>query len=329
MARGHPDFRFSTYVQTLAADNLIIDKLTTAAITEIKRILQNAGPAIGYASATAAARHGKFFPRQARGWLTEIGVECRNLSAKDETFYFRFSPIPGMGAIFLESFTVPAGAKAGVYTSPINRAWPYDSLFVWVMSTSNLLQYAYDEGEPTDAYHSEDSGMTWSRVDRRYHFHIGIAGQTCGDIPVSGTISTIPVLDRGFSYKDISVVAESVTVPAGEVGYIRFPALDLNEVQEIITLFIYPTETPAAPPVFYKRQMIAGYYRRGVGHELTAGVDGDVYELNLSQKRLFCTYTKGIVEEFGVKLTANATLDTTFYLQAVVSKFSILTHLKA
>jgi len=240
MARGHPDFKFSAYVQTLAADNIVLDKLTVGAITETKRTLQNAGPVYGFTSATGSARHGKFFPRQARGWLTGVGAWCENTSDKDETLTFWFSPLPGMGALVSESLTVPAGAKPGLYTLATNRLWPYDSLFVWVVSSSTKLRYAYDKGEPTDAYHSGDSGLTWSRVDRRYHFYVGMAGQTCGDLPVSGIVNTIRIPSSSSI-----LTSDVVSVDAGETK--TFLEVEGMGFTQFLCIYAYRTlgSTPA------------------------------------------------------------------------------------
>jgi len=211
MPRGHPDFKFSAYVQTLAADNLVLDLITARAFTPITRSLENEGPVVSWAAATGAERHGKYFPRGARGFIEAVGVRCRDIGTAGGKLTFYLSPSPGFGPIFSAEVKVPAGADEAVRIGNVRRIWQYDSLFIYVLSSSPEIQYAYDVDKPRDAFESEDGGITWFYRLRRYHFRISMHGQTCGDLPVSGVVNAIQIPNRSST-----LTSDVVSVDAGE-----------------------------------------------------------------------------------------------------------------
>ena len=193
MTKGWPDFAFSTYVKTLEADNIIIDKLRTGAYTEERKTLSNRGATAAGYFLPHTYMIGKYFPRGCRGFIKNIVITARNTDSTSHDVNVYISPQPGMGKLVESTFTVPADTDPTEFTVSINRYWNYDSIFVWLYTDATSgVGIAYDAGEPYDAYHSSD-GVAWTVYSRRYWIDIEYSGQTVGDLPVSGTLNTIEV----------------------------------------------------------------------------------------------------------------------------------------
>jgi len=193
MTNDHPDYRFTAYVQTLGADNLVIDKLVTTAYTEERRVIANNGPSAVMLAPKISYRRGKYFPRGCRGFIHEIEVYCDNPDAADHNLYIYVSPQPGMAPIISTSLTVPAGSSPAWRSKTVNYYWNYDSLFVWVLGeTNDYPRVGYDTGEPYDYFYSTD-GETWIPGNYRWWIRLNMAGQTVGDLPVTGTLNTVEV----------------------------------------------------------------------------------------------------------------------------------------
>jgi len=71
--------------------------------------------------------------------------------------------------------------------------WNYDSLFIWFKINATDLQVAYDVTFPQDAHQTADAGITWTPEVRRYYIRVVYNGETCGDVPVSGTLNIIEI----------------------------------------------------------------------------------------------------------------------------------------
>ena len=186
----------SVHVDTVAADNIIIDKLTVGAYTERRSTLTNNGTTAGWIDADGVRRRGKFFPRGCRGFMRNVEVYCKDAGAAGGTITVYVAPTIGMGQVASRVITVSAGGAEMWRTAVFDMMWNYDSLFIWVYGSSDDMRVGYDEGTPHDAYRSDDSGETWYYSEFRTWFRSYITGETCGDIPVSGTINTIEIPSR-------------------------------------------------------------------------------------------------------------------------------------
>jgi len=197
----------------VAADNIIIDKLTVGAYTERRSILSNEGATASWAYPTGNYRHGKYFPRGCRGFIDRIGIYCRNVGVADEKITVYISPQPGMAPIYSGDIDVPGNAAPAWRWLLIRRMWNFDSLFIYDVCSGTDVQHAYDTGTPQDSYTSSNAGATWTVTAYRYWFRAEYTGETCGDVPVSGTVNTIEVPALS-SYVDsgITIIEPGATV---------------------------------------------------------------------------------------------------------------------
>jgi hypothetical protein len=176
-------------VSTAGGTNIVLDVLTQGAYTERRSAIANNGVASGYAAKTGNDRSGKFFPRGCRGFLTTIYAYCKDAGAAGGTITVYVAPYIGAGAVASADVTVPPGSPAGWLAATFNRMWNYDSLFIWFKSSTADMQMAYDAGSPPDVWNSADAGVSWTFSLGRWHFSVSMFGETCGDVPVSGTVS--------------------------------------------------------------------------------------------------------------------------------------------
>ena len=177
---GHPDWRFSVYVQTLGADNLIIDKLTIGAYTENRRTLQNnATETSDFEGISPTAHCAKFYPRGCRGAITKIYIYVRNAYSFEVAAKIGFSPFPTIAPYKTVDVTIPANYGPDWLTTDCLINWPFDSLFITV-SAEVLASLGYDEYVPYDAYYSTDGGETWTPQNRRYWIKVDMYAQTVG-----------------------------------------------------------------------------------------------------------------------------------------------------
>jgi hypothetical protein len=155
-------------------------------------------------------RRGKFFPRGCRGFIRSIEIYCNNVDTASHTFTIKVSPMPGMGPVATFTLSVAGGSGNAWRSAAVGRFWNYDSLFIWVSSDSDVYGgLGYDAGEPYDFYNSTDE-VSWAFGNYRYWFRVNMAGETVGDLPVSGTVNTIEI--PAISSRTTS---GSVSVPSG------------------------------------------------------------------------------------------------------------------
>jgi len=211
MPQDYPDFTFTTHVRTLAADNIIIDKLTVGAYTENRRTLQNHGDTAQWASPTGTVRHGKFFPRGARGNLNAIWMYVRNTDPSTQTLKLWVTPMPGMGPVAEASLTIPGNTPPSWVTEALRIPWNYDSLFIFWQASSPNLEVALDLGEPYDNYSSDDEGVTWLAENSRSWVKLDMTAQTVGDVPVSGTINAIQIPSLSGTRSGIALSVPSLS----------------------------------------------------------------------------------------------------------------------
>jgi hypothetical protein len=216
-------------IQTSGGANIVIDKLTQSAYLEDRRTLSNNGATASADSATGDARAGKFFPRGCRSFIETIDVYCWDAGAAGGTITVYISPHPSMGVVASAVITIAAGGGAAWRSATFNRMWNYDSLFIFVVGSTANMKFGYDTGSPNDNYWSTDGGATWITQAYRNWFRAIMKGETCGDLPVSGTINTIEIPHSSDTHVFITnnnlttTFTDLVNVyGAGEMVYIRF-----------------------------------------------------------------------------------------------------------
>lgn len=201
-------------IKTSGGVNIIIDKLEQGAYKSRGSTLSNdngvttpTAPPID----SAGVYHGKFFPRGCRGFLSSLSVYCKRTAAG--TITLSYSPHPSMGAI--GSVVITPGAAWDWKSGNVYRMWNYDSMFIWVSACSVDVLWGYDGLDGSEAFDSADNGVTWScNTVARYFIRALMAGETVGDIPVSGTINTIPIPNAVIGRRGVGLV-----IPAGVTLY--------------------------------------------------------------------------------------------------------------
>ena len=229
-------------IKTSGGVNLVIDKLTQTAYVEDRRTLSNNGETAGWGWATGDTRQAKFFPRGCRGFLATVPVYCKDAGAAGGTITVYISPHPSMGYIASADVTVPAEGSATWRSATFNRMWNYDSLFIFVLSSSVDIQYGLDTGSPYDGYNSTDAGVTWVAYDWRLWIRAVMKAMTVGDLPVSGTLNTITIPHASDTRLYVSGTVGTATTSvktidgAGVVQQLlfRFDAADASHTSDIL-----------------------------------------------------------------------------------------------
>jgi hypothetical protein len=93
----------------------------------------------------------------------------------------------------------------------IREMWDYDSLFVWVYTCDADVSWAWDAVLPYDGHLSGDLGATWAAGAFRPFIRVVYAGETPGDVPVSGIVNTIKIPSTNALMADVY----DVNVPTG------------------------------------------------------------------------------------------------------------------
>jgi len=236
-------------IKTETGANIIIDKLTATAYKEERRIIANNGPAAVMRAPGTSYRRGKYFPRGCRGFINKVEVYCDNQDTADHKLYVYVSPQPGMAPIISAELTVAAEASPAWRAVTIRQYWNYDSLFVWVLGeTSSYPRVGYDTGEPYDYYISSD-GITWMPGDNRWWIRLDMAGQTVGDLPVTGTINTVEV--PGASSR---VEQGITTVPANQ----EVTLIEIEGSGKMLSCFFHSQDADIQYRVYCDGQLAEG-----------------------------------------------------------------------
>lgn len=213
--------------------------------------LSNHGAAAVFRKVTGDYREGKFFPRGCRGFISTIDVYSFAGPFNDDTLRVYISPQPGIGPTYTADITVLAATGAAWRSAIFNKMWNYDSLFVWMVAIDDFCAWAYDDGAPYDFYTwmpgcgefvtqatCEAAGCEWeidtchccwNSGNYRLWIRVNFTGETAGDVPVSGTINTIPIPSRSderltgsVSLSDVGETTLRTIHGAGTVEFIEF-----------------------------------------------------------------------------------------------------------
>ncbi|MBA7482670.1 hypothetical protein ES707_18164 [subsurface metagenome] len=132
---------------------------------------------------------GKFFPRGLRGKAGTWQVYARATAGGSMTLWW--SPHPGTGPFWYT--TITPGLDWAWVDALGGVMWPYDSIFIWVHECDADVSFAYDTEPPYDTHDSITAGSYWNSLDQRLFFRLVYDAETPGDVPVSGTLTTIPL----------------------------------------------------------------------------------------------------------------------------------------
>jgi hypothetical protein len=210
-------------IQTSGGANIVIDKLTQGAYTERRSDIYNHGATATMVAYNYTYKRGKFFPRGCRGFLQRVWVYCDNTDTVAHTLTVKFSPAPGMGAVYTVSASVAAGSSAAWRYIDVKKFWNYDSMFIWASFDNDTYgRVGYDTGTPYDYYYSIDEA-TWTPDSYRFWFYVTISGETVGDLPVSGTINAVNLPSTSSRYAtvflDIPANTETTLITIKGAGY--------------------------------------------------------------------------------------------------------------
>lgn len=161
-------------------------------VLERRSLISNNGAVPIMEAGSAIAARGKFFTRGMRGFLEDIDIYCGDPLAAGGTIHVHISPFPESGTAYTVDIVVPAGGAAAWRAATFDLFWNYDSMFVWwYEDVVGNVEFAYDLGLPWDAYGGSPVGIIWITRDMRYWVRVLMAGETPGDVPVSGTLNTV------------------------------------------------------------------------------------------------------------------------------------------
>ena len=226
MVQDYPDYSLGAMVQTLLADNIIIDKLKVGAYTSRAAWLTwdngVTTPDAPPDSETGTSYRGKFFPRGCRGHIVVVRIYCKRTGTG--TITLAFAPHPGAGEI--KTVTVTPGTAWDWKEATGRIMWNYDAMFIYIKSIGADVSWGKDTAGP-DMFYSTNSGATWiSSTTARMFIRVLLRGMTCGDVPVSGTINTIEIPSQSQErlFNQISVGTTETTLKevfgAGKTEYV-------------------------------------------------------------------------------------------------------------
>lgn len=214
-------------VQTTGGANIVIDKLTQTAYIERRSTISNNGTLTNWRYRTGDQRDGKFFTRGCMGFIDTIDVYCKSTDPGEQKITVYISPDPSLGYVAKADVTVPSLASEAWRSATFKRMWPYDKLFIFVVGSVSGVKWAMDDGtaENRDAYLSSDAGASWDYGSARFHFQVSMKGQTVGDLPVSGTVSTVEIphsgsyIDTGYVTVPSQATPETTVLTVNGAGY--------------------------------------------------------------------------------------------------------------
>lgn len=162
---------------------------------------------------TGTEWYGKLFPRGARGLISELSIYARAAAAG--SIILDVAPTPCTGPLL--RFVLAPGVNWAWVTVAPRFWWNYDSLFVWIYSCDADVEWAWDEVQPFDMHHSPDLGYHWIPYDYRPFIRLEYAGETPGDVPISGTVNTVEIPN----FAPITSTVTALNVPPGNALYLE------------------------------------------------------------------------------------------------------------
>jgi len=193
-------------IKTADGINIIIDKLTQAAYHSRAETFYPGGQTGDPTLFRDADNFGIYYRRGCRGHLDRLEIYLKNTTTVDKTVNFALKENPDGGIILDNIAVTQSPGVTGWVQVDVRRFWPYDSLFIYNKDPySPDLQVGYwDTGEPDGfwMYATERWAYNWQRMAYR----IWITALSVGDLPVSGTVSSVLLPSSSLGSRSESVV---------------------------------------------------------------------------------------------------------------------------
>jgi len=162
-------------------------------VLERRSLVSNNGITPTWRAGDAVTAWGKFFPRGMRGWLEEIAIYCQDTAAAGGNIIINLSPYPESGILYTRTLPVPVGGAPAWRGFNFRLFWNYDSMYIWWYTVTVAVQYAYDTEQPFDGWRGRINTQAWQPENARPWVRALMAGETPGDVPVSGTLNVVPI----------------------------------------------------------------------------------------------------------------------------------------
>lgn len=219
-----------------------------ASVLERRSVISNNGVVPMWQAGHEEITWGKFFPRGMRGWLEQIEIYSQCPLAPGGTIVVNLSPYPESGILHTANIVVPAGGGIAWRPALFRLFWNYDSMFIWWYCVQPNVLMAYDLEEPNDAYTGDIDTTAWQPLNQRRWVRVEMTGETPGDVPVSGTLNTVPIPNLVSDMDAATVVingpdtGDIISSPVWGAG---FPVLGMGQ---LTCLMMTLTQTLGAVP---------------------------------------------------------------------------------
>jgi hypothetical protein len=129
-----------------------------------------------------------------RGHPMAIYFYCDNTDTVAHTITVKVSPFIGLGPIWTGSISVAASSAADWRLVEFRKPWVYDSMFIWFKPDSLSLHIGMNNAAPevSDSFASTDE-ISWAEEEYQWWVRIYQAGESIGDLPVSGTVNNVAI----------------------------------------------------------------------------------------------------------------------------------------
>jgi len=157
-------------------------------------------------------RFGIFYRRGCRGHIEALSIYLKNTDTVEHGVNFALKENPDGGIVIDNIWVSQAPGTTGWVTVLVKRYWNYDSLFIYNKDPySSALQIGYwDTGEEDGFYMYPEE--RWYVDWQRSAYRVKISALSIGDLPISGTVSSILVPSSS-----IGVASDIITVTPGVV----------------------------------------------------------------------------------------------------------------
>jgi len=213
------------------------------AVLERRSLISNNGSTPTWRAGHVVISRGKFFSRGMRGWLESVEMYCQDTAAAGGNIIINIAPYPGAGILHTRTIIVPVGGAPAWRATNFRLFWNYDAMFIWWYCVTVAVQYAYDVELPWDGWRGRLYVYDWLPDPERPWVRANMAGETPGDVPVSGTLNVVPIPNMVSDMDGVTLtingpglddIIESGVAPAGNpilgMGQLTCLMMTLNEI---------------------------------------------------------------------------------------------------